>query len=89
MLETKKGAERGPGSGVCCVFRAGSGNQRTEATASPPKMPSEEFLPELSVKGLFHHLWISNKPPVTSCNNFPFVPVNVCLGSTPEQAKEP
>lgn len=80
-----------------CVLVLGLGNQKTApATPTPPsphppcppkKSLSEEFLPEPSMKGLFHHFLVSNAPPVTSFNNFPFVPGNVRLGIPPERPK--
>lgn len=81
-METEKGAEgRGvgaPESAAC--FGLGQEIKRTGCYAPSPKCPSEEFRTERSMKGLFHHLWVSNKPPVTSLNNFPFVPGKRVLG---------
>lgn len=93
MLETKKGPERGIWAPrVSCASGLGQEIKKGASySALPPpkkkKSPSEEFLSELSMKGLFHHLLVSNKPPVTSFNNLLFVPGNVCLGIMPDRLK--
>ena len=89
-MKTEKGWRAGswaPEPPVCSGL--GQEIKRTGCCAPSLKCPSEEFMPKGSMKGLFHHLWVSNKPPVTSFNNFPFVLGNVCLGEMPGQANEP
>ena len=91
MLETKKVPEVGIWLCELAAYSHLDQEIKTEsATLLCPhenKSLSEEFSPELPMKGLFHHLLVSNEPSVISFNNFPFVPGNVCLGITPGRLK--
>ena len=95
MLETKKGPEWGIWAPrVSCVAGLGQEIKKTEAPTPPFHLQKKKkaYLKNscqscLSMKGLFHHLLVGNEPPVTSFNNLPFVPGNVCLGITPDRLK--